>query len=55
MDDDSKPVNKSKRACKAAARVLNVVRGDTLGVDDAAHVQGHHYGRKLEQVVELIK
>lgn len=42
-------------ACKAAARVLNVVRGDTLGVDDARDGRGRHFGQKLEKVVELIK
>ncbi|KAH8110784.1 hypothetical protein DFH11DRAFT_1708434 [Phellopilus nigrolimitatus] len=42
--------------CKAAARVLNVVKGDTLGVDDNARDgNGKHFGLKLEKVVELIK
>ncbi|CCM02538.1 uncharacterized protein FIBRA_04640 [Fibroporia radiculosa] len=42
--------------CKAAARVLNVVKGDTLGVDDEARDgRGKHYGLKLEQVINLIK
>lgn len=42
--------------CKAAARVLNVVRGTTLGVDDEARDgRGKHYGLKLEKVVELVK
>ncbi|KAM5536639.1 hypothetical protein V8D89_009734 [Ganoderma adspersum] len=43
-------------ACRAAARKLNVVRGDTLGVDvEARDGRGKHYGRKLEQVIDLIK
>lgn len=42
--------------CKAAARVLNVVRGDTLGVDDVARDKNaKHFGTKLEKVMELIK
>lgn len=43
-------------ACRAAARVLNVVKGETLGVDDVARDgRGRHYGRKLEMIVDLIK
>lgn len=43
-------------ACKSAARVLNVVRADTLGVDDEARDgRGRHFGMKLEKVVHLIK
>ncbi|KAI6041310.1 hypothetical protein EDC04DRAFT_2867311 [Pisolithus marmoratus] len=42
--------------CKAAARVLNIVKGETLGVDDEARDgRGRHYGRKLEMVIDLIK
>ncbi|KAF8574267.1 hypothetical protein K439DRAFT_1665489 [Ramaria rubella] len=42
--------------CKAAARVLNIVKAETLGVDDAIRDgHGKHFGRKLEMVVELIK
>lgn len=42
--------------CMAAARVLNVVKAETLGVDDAIRDgNGKHFGRKLEQVIELIK
>ena len=42
--------------CMAAARVLNIVKAETLGVDDAVRDgNGKHFGRKLEQVVELIK
>lgn len=42
--------------CSAAARVLNVVKAETLGVDDEVRDgRGKHYGLKLEKVVELIK
>ena len=42
--------------CNAAARVLNVVKAETLGVDDIVRDgKGKHFGRKLEQVVDLIK
>ena len=42
--------------CSAAARVLNVVKGETLGVDDEVRDgRGKHFGLKLEKVVELIK
>ncbi|KAG6861443.1 hypothetical protein C0995_016534 [Termitomyces sp. Mi166 len=45
-----------KGGCKAAARVLNVIRAETLGVDDPArHGQGKHFGEKLQQIVDLIK
>ncbi|PPQ98930.1 hypothetical protein CVT24_003557 [Panaeolus cyanescens] len=43
-------------ACKSAARVLNVVKGVTLGVDDETRDgKGRHFGMKLEKVVNLIK
>lgn len=46
----------SSGKCTAAARVLNVVKGETLGVDDEVRDgRGKHYGLKLEKVVELIK
>ncbi|KAJ3759789.1 hypothetical protein EV360DRAFT_41171 [Lentinula raphanica] len=42
--------------CKSAARIINVVKADTLGVDDVERDgKGKHYGMKLEQVVHLIK
>ncbi|KAG6827082.1 hypothetical protein H0H92_013265 [Tricholoma furcatifolium] len=45
-----------KGGCKAAARVLNVVKAETLGVDDPGrHGQEKHFGEKLEQVVHLIQ
>jgi hypothetical protein len=43
-------------ACKSAARVLNVVKADTLGVDDETRDgRGKHFGMKLEKVIHLIK
>jgi hypothetical protein len=46
----------ASKECKAAARVLNVVKGTTLGVDDEARDgRGKHYGLKLEKVVDLVK
>jgi hypothetical protein len=42
--------------CNAAARALNIVKGQTLGVDDEARDgRGKHYGKKLEMVVDLVK
>lgn len=42
--------------CKSAARLLNVVKGSTLGIDDDARDgKDKHYGRKLEEAIELIK
>ncbi|PBK92217.1 hypothetical protein ARMGADRAFT_1080997 [Armillaria gallica] len=41
---------------KSAARALNVVKADALGVDDEARDgQGKHFGMKLEKVFTLIK
>lgn len=43
-------------ACNFAARVLNVVKGDTLGVDDNVRDGGgKHFGMKLEKVIDLIR
>ncbi|KAJ4475050.1 hypothetical protein J3R30DRAFT_3777458 [Lentinula aciculospora] len=42
--------------CKSAARVINIVKAETLGVDDVERDgKGKHFGMKLEQVVSLIK
>ncbi|KAG2365027.1 hypothetical protein BDR07DRAFT_1449967 [Suillus spraguei] len=42
--------------CNAAARALNIVKGQTLGVDDEARDgRGKHHGKKLEMVVDLVK
>ncbi|OCH91470.1 hypothetical protein OBBRIDRAFT_812104 [Obba rivulosa] len=49
-------VHSAKGGCRAAARVLNIVRGDTLGVDDEERDgRGKHYGLKLERVIQLIR
>jgi hypothetical protein len=49
-------VHAASGSCKAAARVLNVIQGDTLGVDDAARsANGKHFGMKLEMVITKIK
>ena len=54
--DREECVYASEGSCKAAARVLNVVKGDTLGVDDAKRgASGKHFGMKLEMMVNLIK
>ncbi|KAH9930325.1 uncharacterized protein B0H18DRAFT_1093698 [Fomitopsis serialis] len=54
--DKEECVYAASGACRAAARVLNVVKGDTLGIDDEARDgRGKHYGLKLEQVIHLIK
>ncbi|TFK64107.1 hypothetical protein BDN72DRAFT_963450 [Pluteus cervinus] len=46
----------ASNACKSAARVLNVVKAETLGVDDEERDgRGKHFGMKLEKVVQLIK
>ncbi|KAK2463557.1 hypothetical protein APHAL10511_004308 [Amanita phalloides] len=43
-------------ACKSAARIINIVKGDTLGVDDEERdSRGKHFGKKLEDVVQLLK
>jgi hypothetical protein len=41
--------------CNAAARLLNVVSAESLGVDDERKDMGKHYGMKLEKVIDLIK
>ncbi|KAH9975966.1 hypothetical protein BGW80DRAFT_1168904 [Lactifluus volemus] len=42
--------------CKAAARVLNIIKGDTLGVDDYEREgKGKRFGMKLEKVIHLIR
>lgn len=49
-------VHAASGACKSAARVLNVVKGDTLGVDDETRDgRGRHFGLKLEKVIDLIR
>ncbi|TFK29687.1 DNA repair protein rad8 [Coprinopsis marcescibilis] len=42
--------------CKSAARVLNIVKADTLGVDDEKRDnKSKHFGQKLEKIINLIK
>jgi hypothetical protein len=48
-------VHAATDACRSAARVLNVVKGDTLGVDESRDGRGKHFGMKLEKVIDLIK
>lgn len=48
-------VHSGDGGCRAAARILNIVRGDTLGVDDEERDgRGKHFGLKLERVIHLI-
>lgn len=54
--DREECVHAASGSCRAAARRLNIVRGSTLGVDDVARDgQGKHFGRKIEQVIDLIE
>ncbi|KAG0123556.1 hypothetical protein HOY82DRAFT_495139 [Tuber indicum] len=41
--------------CDSAARVLNVVKGESLGTEDAKEGIGRHYGMKLEKMMHLIQ
>ncbi|VDC03465.1 unnamed protein product [Peniophora sp. CBMAI 1063] len=41
--------------CQSQARVINIVKGETLGVDEKRDGEGRRYGAKLEQVIELLK
>ncbi|KAI0339611.1 hypothetical protein BDW22DRAFT_1335785 [Trametopsis cervina] len=42
-------------SCKSNPKSWNVVKASTLGVDDERDGKGKHYGKKLEEVVHLIK
>ncbi|KAI0629383.1 hypothetical protein C8Q77DRAFT_1161547 [Trametes polyzona] len=54
--DKEECVYAASGACRAAARALNIVKADTLGVDDEARDgRGKHYGLKLEKIMDLIK
>ncbi|KAJ7696566.1 hypothetical protein B0H17DRAFT_1053716 [Mycena rosella] len=54
--DREECVYRASGACISAARVLNIVKAETLGVDDEARDgRGKHYGKKLEEVMGLIK
>lgn len=52
---DEECVCRQSEGCSAAARVLNVVMADTLGMDEERDMTVKHFGMKLEQVVALIK
>ena len=53
---EEKCVSSDTGECKALARMLNVVKGDTLGVDDEERDgKGKHFGLKLEKIINLIK
>lgn len=41
--------------CRAQARRLYVVRGDTLGVDEERDGKGRRFGKKLEIMIDMIK
>ncbi|KAI0349349.1 hypothetical protein OH77DRAFT_1594287 [Trametes cingulata] len=54
--DKEECVYAASGACRAAARALNIVKADSLGIDDEARDgRGKHYGLKLEKIMELIK
>ena len=54
--DNEECVYARSQSCNAAARVLNIVKGCTLGADDEERDgRGKHYGQKLEKVVELVE
>ncbi|KAJ7043711.1 hypothetical protein C8F04DRAFT_1218730 [Mycena alexandri] len=54
--DKEECVYRESGDCISAARALNIVKAETLGVDDEARDGlGKHYGKKLEEVMDLIK
>jgi hypothetical protein len=54
--DKEECVYAASKTCRSAARALNIVRAETLGIDDEAREgRGKHFGLKLEKVVDLIK
>ncbi|KAI0349556.1 hypothetical protein OH77DRAFT_1525567 [Trametes cingulata] len=54
--DKEECVYAASGACRAAARALNIVKADSLGIDgEARDGRGKHYGLKLEKIMELIK
>ncbi|THH14984.1 hypothetical protein EW146_g5422 [Bondarzewia mesenterica] len=53
---EEKCVYSDSGECKALARMLNVVKGESLGVDDEQRDgKGKHFGLKLEKIIHLIK
>jgi hypothetical protein len=54
--DKDECVYAASKTCKSNARALNIVKAETLGVDDEAREgRGKHFGLKLEKVVDLIQ
>jgi len=54
--DKEECVYATSKVCKSAARALNIVKAETLGIDDEAREgSGKHFGLKLEKVIDLIK
>ena len=52
---DEECVSRATTGCNAPARVLNVVKAETLGEDEHRTSDVKHFGKKLEQIVALIK
>ena len=48
-------VCRQRDGCTAVARILNIVKADTLGVDEDRDMRVKHFGMKLEKVVALVK
>ncbi|KAF8338028.1 uncharacterized protein EI90DRAFT_3279585 [Cantharellus anzutake] len=48
-------VSRAATGCNAPARVLNVVKAETLGEDEHRSADVKHFGKKLEKIVFLIK
>jgi hypothetical protein len=43
------------KECKSAARLMNIIKAETLGIDEEVRDGRKHFGMKLESVVDLIK
>ncbi|KAI0701486.1 hypothetical protein BC835DRAFT_1303658 [Cytidiella melzeri] len=41
--------------CRCNVKLLNVIKASSLGVDDVRDGKRKHYGKKLEEVIDLIK
>lgn len=52
---DEECVSRTRTGCNAPARVLNVVKAETLGEDEHRATDVKHFGKKLEQITALIK
>ncbi|KAI9846132.1 MAG: hypothetical protein M1838_001391 [Thelocarpon superellum] len=55
LDDPQRHEECGVTGCSAAARGFHVVGAAELGEEDADDREGRHYGRKLEEMVHLIK